>query len=37
LARSSRTYSTRRFRVVVLLLTLVTLPVVIGTSALISR
>jgi hypothetical protein len=35
LARSSRTYSTRRFRVVVLLLTLVTLPVVIGTSALI--
>ena len=35
MARSTRTYSPRRFRVVVLLLTLVTLPVVIGTSALI--
>ena len=35
MARSNRTYSSRRFRVVVLLLTLVTLPVVIGISVLI--
>jgi penicillin-binding protein 1B len=35
LARSSRTYSPQRFRLVVLLLTLITLPIVVGTSALI--
>jgi len=35
LPRKSRTYSPQRFRLVVLLLTLITLPIVVGTSALI--